>query len=114
MTYGREHEAQAVEQRVIWRRMGPGIWCGPRISVPSTCHAYSEDSALASKSAAAFAASSVSAVPLAIRSSRLPPALALRLSPRWHTVLPEHQQYQLPDIGPNGRLGPRGRQRLPF
>jgi hypothetical protein len=41
---------------------------------------HSEDCTLASKSAAAFAASNVSAVPLAIRSSRLLPALALRLT----------------------------------
>jgi hypothetical protein len=55
---------------------------------------YSEDCALASKSAAAFAALNVSAVPLAIRSSRLLPAFALRLtSPCWYTVLREHQQH---------------------
>jgi hypothetical protein len=41
-----------------------------------------EDCALDSKSAAAFAASNVSAVPLAIRSSRLLPALALRRADR--------------------------------
>src|ERR1700737_4670018 len=41
---------------------------------------HSVDRALASKNAAAFAASNVSAVPLAIRTSRLRPALALRLT----------------------------------
>src|ERR1700720_2455166 len=41
---------------------------------------HSEERALASKSAAAFAASNVSAVPLAIRSSRLLPTLTLRLT----------------------------------
>ena len=41
---------------------------------------HSEDCDLASKSAAAFAASNVSAVPLAIGSSRLLPALGLRLT----------------------------------
>jgi hypothetical protein len=34
--------------------------------------------------------------------------------PCWHTVLSEDQQHQLPDIGPNGGLGPQGRQRSPF
>ena len=41
---------------------------------------HSENRALASKSAAAFAASKVSALSLAIKSSRLLPALALRLT----------------------------------
>src|SRR5271167_194971 len=47
---------------------------------------HSEDRALASKSAAAFAASNVSAVPLAIRSSRLLPTFApiARIRPRLH------------------------------
>ena len=76
---------------------------------------HSEYRALASKSAGAFAASKVSAVPLAISSSRLLPALALRLTshvgtPSWVNT----NNMNSPDIGRNGGLGPQGWQRLPF
>ena len=34
--------------------------------------------------------------------------------PSWYTDLSEDQQHLLPDIGPNGGLGPQGWQWLPF
>src|SRR6266404_9631189 len=43
--------------------------------------------------------------------TRFSPAADL---PCRHTILREHQQHELPDIGPNGGLGPQGWQRLPF
>ena len=76
---------------------------------------HSGDCALASKSAAAFAASNVSAVPLAIRSSRLLPTLALRLTS--HVGTPScvnTNNMNSPTSVQTAGSGPQGRQRLPF
>src|SRR5271166_270348 len=53
------------------------LYRSPEDHIPEQNMPHSEERSLASKSAAAFAASNVSAVPLAIRSSALLPTLTL-------------------------------------
>ena len=84
------------------------------MSSPSRWFRHSADRAVASNSAAALAASNVSAVPPMTRSlSPPPPFFVLRRTSHVGTTLRKDQQRETSNIGRNRRARREWRQRLP-